>query len=434
MTLTSSLRPAASGYAAVNRDLPAWPILVLLWGYPLWWGTGMLPFSGILMSLPMLWFLVFNRRTVVVPGVLPWLAFVLWMLPCMVMLDSAGRMLGYSIRLGQFTALALTLIYVVNARKSLTPRRLMAGLSAVWVTVIVGGYLGMLWPEQRLSFTVGRLLPAAILSNDYVSDLVFPPFAEIQDPWGAAQPFLRPSAPFAYTNGWGAAMAMLTPVVIGFALWLGTRRALVWTLVGILAAVPPAAASTNRGMFLTLGVSIGYVLLRMLFRRQWKPLIVSALVGTVALIALSQMGLFAGIAERQDTVDTTEGRGNLYTEAFLRTLQSPILGYGAPRPSFTSEITVGTQGALWNAMFCFGLVGLALFLWFLVGAALRTWSAPGTALLWVHSAMIGTCFMCVFYGLDRQMLFFVVISGLMLRERFTPGSEFWKPKQKALSR
>ncbi|MBW1279541.1 hypothetical protein, partial [Escherichia coli] len=85
-------------------------------------------------------------------------------------------------------------------------QKVLAGLTFTWVFVIVGGYLGMLWPDVTLSFTIGRLLPQSILQNEYVSDLVFPPFAEIQTPYGADEPFLRPSAPFAYTNGWGAAI------------------------------------------------------------------------------------------------------------------------------------------------------------------------------------------------------------------------------------
>ncbi|QTV80191.1 hypothetical protein [Microbacterium sp. NIBRBAC000506063] len=105
--------------------------------------------------------------------------------------------------------------------------------------MIFGGYLGMMFPDVRLTFTIGRFLPDALTSNDYINDLVFPPLADIQTPWGAEEPFKRPSAPFAYTNGWGAAMAVLTPIAVGTAIGHRTARAMWFLLAGLLAAIPP---------------------------------------------------------------------------------------------------------------------------------------------------------------------------------------------------
>ena len=42
----------------------------------------------------------------------------------------------------------------------------------------------MLWPDGELTLTIGRLLPASMLENEYVRDLVFPGFSEVQDPVG----------------------------------------------------------------------------------------------------------------------------------------------------------------------------------------------------------------------------------------------------------
>ena len=77
-------------------------------------------------------------------------------------------------------------------------------------------------------------------------------------------------------------------------------------------------------------------------------------------------------------------------------------------------------------MFCFGLVGLALFAWFLIGAVVRTAAAPNAIALWLHSAVVSSCVVRVFYGLDRHMLSICLIIGLLLRERYRPSSRLWQ--------
>ena len=226
-------------------------------------------------------------------------------------------------------------------------------------------------------------------------------------------------------------MAFLTPVVLGAAIYRGTRRALVLTLVGLAAAIPPAVATSNRGMFIALGVAVGYVLLRLLFRGR-IALVAGVAVGAgAAVAALWLAGFVDRITERQEVVDTGAGRANLYAETLQRTLDSPLLGYGAPRPSLTSEIAAGTQGAVWNAMFSFGLVGLLLFLVFLFGAAIRTAPAPSSAALWMHAAVVVAVVMSVYYGLDRLLLPIALVVALLLRERYAPSSDLWSGRARA---
>lgn len=424
----SGAHVAAGTRPATQRELPAWPILILLWGLPAWWAFGMLPFYLLVVSVPMLAYLVYRGRVELVPGTIPWLAFVVWMLPCALMLDSLGRVLGFGMRFAQFAGVAIALVYLINARSTLTPRRVLAGLTFTWFFIILAGYLGILWPDGILTFTVGRLLPGGILDNEYVNDLVFPKFSEVQDPWGAEEPFVRPSAPFAYTNGWGAALVILTPAAVAWALERGTARALLLVLFGAALAVPPAVASSNRGLFIGVAVGLAYVVIRLLLRGKWLAFLWVCVLSSGVMFLLSISGALEAIVERQEVVDTTQGRSLLYEETFARTLDSPILGFGAPRPSLTSEITIGTQGALWNTMFCFGFVGLLLFAWFLLGGIARTWSAPNTATLWLHAAVISGTVVSAFYGLDRHMLSLCLILGLLLRERYTPGSKLWVRK------
>jgi uncharacterized membrane protein YhaH (DUF805 family) len=221
------------------------------------------------------------------------------------MLDSSNRLIGYVLQFLQDASIVVLFIYVVNATATLTARRLLDSLTAIWVFVIIGGYLGMLWPDTVITTTIGQLLPGALRENDYVRDLVFPGFAEIQLPYGAEEPFVRPSAPFAYTNGWGAAIAILTPIVIGAALERRSWRASGLTAFGLIASLPPAIATSNRGLFVGLAAALLYMLVRLVARRQWQPAIAIASLAGVAAIVLGASGLFALIADRQETVDTT---------------------------------------------------------------------------------------------------------------------------------
>lgn len=421
---------AATGQDAASdvepRRLPAWPVLVILWGYPVSWALGLMPFLPVIMAIPMVGFLILRRRILLVPGMLPWLGFVLWMIPSALMIDQLGRGVGLGVRFSQFLALAIVMIYIVNARKSLTPKRIFNGLTFIWVFIIVGGYLGMLFPETQLTMTIGRLLPGALSSNDYIADLVFPTLAEIQTPWGAEEPFIRPSAPFAYTNGWGAAMAVLTPIAVGTAIGHRTARAMWFLVIALVAAIPPAIATTNRGLFLGIAGAVLYVMIRLLIRGRVLAFFWITALGVAATVVLVLSGALRGITERQETVDTTEGRGNLYLETFERTLQSPILGYGAPRPSTWSEIYVGTQGAIWNAMFCFGFVGLLLFVGMIALGVLYTLDAPNLSALWIHTSVVVAMILSIFYGLDRQLVFVGIALAVLLREKYLGNSSYWK--------
>ncbi|MGO0577070.1 hypothetical protein [Ornithinimicrobium panacihumi] len=406
-------------------QLPAWPLLALLWGLPLWWVLGLFPVSSVIVAVPMVCYLVLKRDVVVVPGILPYVALLAWMVPSALMLD--GGMLSFLIRFSQLASVAVIAVYVVNARAQLPDSRILAGLVAVWGAVVAGGYLGLLAPDLQLTWTVGRLLPGGLAGNDYVRDMVFPTAAEIQHPWGAPEPFVRPSAPFSYTNGWGASIALFVPVLLGAGLRTPTpvRKGLV--LAAIALTIPPALATTNRGLFLTWAVVLAYVALRLTLRGHLAvPLAAGVGVGILS-VSGGWAALMRLLTARQEVVDTTAGRAGLYREAFERTLGSPLLGFGAPRQSYWSEIYVGTQGMVWNVLFCFGFVGLGLFAWFMLGLVLRTFAAPTTWQLWLHSALVAAAFMSIFYGLDRHLPYIAVVAAMLLRHRYLPPVAVLRP-------
>ena len=234
----------------------------------------------------------------------------------------------------------------------------------------------MIFPGTRLSTPAGLLLPSSLTSNEYVRDLFFPPLAEIQHPFGSPEVFVRPAAPFPYANRLGVAILVLTPVAVAAFLMARSWTTRIVLLTGALAMVPPAMATSNRGMFAALGLAVVYIVVRLAVRNRAVPVLGLGAVGLAAVLFLLSRGLVDQIAARQEYGKSTGSRFSLYTETIQRTLEHPLLGYGAPRPSGFQDLSVGTQGYVWTVMFSHGFVGLALFLLFLWGTTLRTWRAP----------------------------------------------------------
>lgn len=423
MALMQQARPVrriSPPVALGSPTLPAWPIEVLLWGFPAFWLLGLLPFIVPAMAIVMVPLLLAHRSLKTVPGIAPWFAFVAWTLPCALMLDAPLRLIGYSQRTANYVAIAVILLYLVNVRKTLPAHRVLRGLTVIWVTTIIGGYLGLLFPDVRLTTPVGLLLPNSITSNEYVHDLLFPPLAEVQQPWGVDEPYIRPSAPFPYTNGWGSAVTLLTPVAVALLHMTRSTRTKLFLIACMVAAIAPASATLNRGLLLGLALSFAYVAVRSVFHGHLLPFI--TLTGGLVVLALTAVstGLLDQIRERAE-YGSTDDRAALYQETFARTLQSPIFGYGAPRPSETLNLSVGTQGQFWMVMFSFGFVGLGLFLWFLFGAVIRTWRSATTASLWLHSSLLVSCMLIFFYGLDTmQLLTIALVAALLLRNQSAP--------------
>jgi hypothetical protein len=401
--------------------LPAWPILLMLWGFPVFWVLGMtvVP-AAVTMTGVMVAFLAQQRNVAIVPGVGALLAFTAWMVPTALMLDSMPRALGFVYRFAIVVFALVALIYTLNARRHLTLRSVVNGLTFVWMFTIVGGILGMIFPNARLTTPVGLVMPASLTSNEYVRDLFFPPFAEVQHPWGSPEAFLRPSAPFPYANSWGVAILILTPVAVAAFLLARSWLTRFGIIVAAVAMVPPAVATSNRGMFAALGLAVVYVVVRLALRNRAAPVLGLGAFGVAVVFFVLSRGLVDQIAARQQYGQSTEARFSLYVETISRTLDSPLLGYGAPRPSSAVEnLSVGTQGYVWTVMFSHGFIGLALFLLFLWGTTVRTWRAPSDIQLVLHSVLVVTSLAILVYGLDiMQMLSVVLVAALLLRRRY----------------
>jgi hypothetical protein len=394
-------------------ELPPWPIYLLFIGFPIWWVTGFAAFAVIVTSIPMLILLVQRRTVQFPPSFILWVGFIIWASAAALELSSGSRLIGFSVRMSNYVGSSFVFLYIYNARERLTDRRMLTALVCFFAFVVFGGYLGVLIPHGSLTTPAQSLLPGSIGNNEYVHALVHPSFAEVQQPYGSPRVFYRPSAPFPYTNSWGCNVALLVPLVI--AAIAGARRSRTkWLLAALLAAAcVPAFATLNRGMFLALGIVLAYACIRLAIRGRIAPLAVVVSATGVGLAVAIASGVLASLQERLHYSQSNVGRQTIYQEAFDGAKHSPIFGNGAPKPSQTLNISIGTQGQVWNVMFSYGFIALALFLgWFLV-IVFQSWRARGSAGLWVNATLFVAFATFFFYGYDGMQLTVVMAAAAL---------------------
>lgn len=393
--------------------------MLLLVGFPLWWALGAAAFMPLILAGVMAVLMLARGGTVLVPGILPWAAFLVWVAAAGINLLSGASLLAYGQRSGILLAVGIFLLYVINARDNLPVRKVVYGLLAMWLAIVLLGITAIYFPDYRLTTPVGLILPDALLENPLVRNLVLPPLAEVQHPGGAPEAFNRPAAPFPYANSWGVMFAVLTPVACAAVALVRSPLAKALLVLGMAVSFWPALATSNRGMLVGLGAAVVYVVIRLAFRGR----IAAAALGLAGVLlaggTIVATGSLQEILDRQLYSDSTSGRLSLYRQTWQATLERPLLGYGTPQLEETIGVSLGTQGYLWMLMFSYGLVGLGLFLYFLAGAVLRTWHTPSTVGLWLHSVPVAALVMVPFYGFDVMQLTAVfVVLALLLRGRY----------------
>jgi O-antigen ligase len=127
-------------------------------------------------------------------------------------------------------------------------------------------------------------------------------------------------------------------------------------------------------------------------------------------------GAVAALTERLRYSQSNTSRSTIYSQAFDGAVQSPLFGNGAPRPSNLLNISVGTQGQVWNVMFSYGFVGLAFFLAFFAVVAFASRRAADPVALWIHAAVVVAFATFFYYGYDGpQLAVLMVACALALR-------------------
>lgn len=405
------------------RPLPRWPLLALYLGFPLWWVLGLRAFIWPVMAVPMLGALVVRTRIRVPAGFGLWFGFLVWMLGSAIELDSGARMLGFAYRASLYLSATVVFLYVYNApRDRLPPRTLSFLLTAFWVFVVIGGYLGIAFPNGSFETVVEHFMPANLLANSLVRAMVHPAFAQTAGASLGVAP--RPQAPFTYTNEWGANFALLVPLVLTAMSQArsGGGRALLALLLPV--GLVPAALSLNRGLFLSLGAGLVYAALRYAIRGRVKAMIGVTVVVAVAGAVFAVLPVKQLLEERLTSSSSNQTRASLYAEARDRVASSPLLGYGAPRPSEVggASLAVGTLGQFWMVLFSHGIPGAALFVGFYLWAVWRTRRALTPPSFWAHVTVVIGLVQLPFYGMLPAQLYTVMLAiAMALREEEAPA-------------
>jgi hypothetical protein len=440
---TRSATAVSNGRAALRRALPSWPVTALLAFYPLWWALGLGVLIFPILAAPMVVLLLrarsAGRAVKLPPGFLWWLVFLAAALVSIGALGAdpagtvpghaGGRLLAVVYKLAMYLALTVLLVYAGNLTEAeLSRRRLVRLLGWLFVVTVAGGLLGMVAGRFEFTSPVEWFLPHQIRNKGFVQSLVHPYAAQIMDLVGGEKP--RPAAPWGYTNTWGNNFCLLAGWLVVAAFGPGTRRRTrLFAVLCLLASIAPAVTSLNRGLWIGLGLLIGYAALRyVLMGRLWILAVLAVVTAGVA-IALAASPLGDTVSARLDNGKSNGVRSFLIERALDGFESSPVVGYGGTRTTVggrnsiavgeragcerCGNFTVGGNGQLWQLLYSYGAVGTVGYLGFFgyglwrfrrdrspvgvaAGAAIVT---SFSAMLWYNSLVTPLAFMFLAYAL-----------------------------------
>jgi len=384
--------------------------------FPIWWILGPGEAIWIILAAVMVFFMV-RRGGIEVPrGFGLWLLFLLWMLCSVIEIDSGGRLTGFVYRALLYATVTVIFVYVYNARSTLTARYLAGVLSLFWIVVVIGGYVGIFFPLLAFNTPFGLVLPQSIASNELVQEMVRRRVTQYNpDAFAPLEP--RPSAPFLYTNGWGNAYSVLTPFVIAYLVEVRRERRFWWLAALVPLSFVPAFLTLNRGMFIGIGLSLAYVGARALVRGHLRVLLGITVVVALAGMVFAVFPVADRLTDRLASSPSTEDRAALYRETFERTLEAPVFGYGAPRPSESEgQPAAGTQGQVWMVLFSHGFLGLFFFLAWLVYVFLRTIRVRDPIDIAANTVLLVVIVQSTYYSiLTTGLAVAMIASAVMLR-------------------
>jgi hypothetical protein len=418
---TDELSPTTGAAPAPRRSgLPeGWPLLILFGAFPVWWALGLSAVIWILLAVPMLAWLLARGRVRVPKGFGLWLAFLFWMLLSASQLDEARRWYAFSYRAVLYLSMTVMFVYVYNLpRASVPARRIVLALTLFWATVICFGFAALANPDFRLTTPVSLLLPGALTANPFAQDLFSARLAQVQTFIGYALP--RPAAPFTYTNEWGGAVGLLTPMALA---GLGMLRGyLTRNLVRLLlvASLVPIVISANRGLWVGLGAGLVYAAVRVALRGNARALV--AILGFLAIVAalVTFTPLERYVSDRLAHQHSNERRESLSSQAVKGGLERPLLGYGGPResPDLVNAPEIGTHGQVYLVLFSQGIPGLAFFCgWWLWALWVSHRGATGPP-LWCHVMLLIGVLEFLFYDMmPTQLHLMMVVAAVAWRER-----------------
>ncbi|MCU1498788.1 MAG: hypothetical protein JWM47_2741 [Acidimicrobiales bacterium] len=394
----------------------AWPLWILTVGMP---GLYLLGLQGLAWAVPglVLGFGVLGSRARF-PLRVAWLVlFCGWVLLGAALLRPAEYPL-FLFRWLLFAGALASLVWIVNeSEERLSTDRLVSWLATLWIVMVVFGYLALAAPgfDTRSPF---QLLAGSIGRIQFVDDISRWRLAQFQTGQDVRLP--RPSAPFAFTNGWGAGLALLTPFFIrSWLVGVARSRRRVGLLL-LVACVAPVLISGNRGVWISVTGALVYWVARRAVQRDLRPL--AALAAMAVVVAIIFVATPAGqlVTDRLDTSErSTEGRASIYEGAWQGALDSPLLGNGKPGAVENSSLPpIGTHGLLWYLLYVHGFVGLGLFTAWLGSEVVRSGHRiRSQGAWWAHLSLVIALIQMPYYGMQPQVVLIGVAAGVAYRER-----------------
>jgi O-antigen ligase len=411
-------RPLAGrwdAHAARGWLPPDWPIVLICAGMPL---TFLLGIHGFVWVLPVFVFgaqLLVRREPVTIPrSAIPLLLLVAW-IPIPLMQLHLGQLPLALYRYLIFASPLFCFVWLVNQREEAVPtKRLVRMLSILWITLIGFGFLAILFPHFSAPSPIQRIGPGFIFSNDYIRDMTRFQFAQVQSL--VSEEVGRPSAPMAYSNGWGSTLGLLTPFFLLDFFVLGSpRRKRAGLLIGA-AAMIPIIFSLNRGLWLSVGLGLIYVALRRALQGNIK---IALGLGAALLIifgALAATALGDVVQQRFEIAgESNNARSALYEVAFDITKEQPLTGYGAPLEVDGLWREVGTHGLIWFVMVCYGFPGAIFLLAWALLMLCTSARAPNQMALWAHVAIVVFAIQIPIYGLLPQLVLMGIVAAISVR-------------------
>jgi hypothetical protein len=436
--------PRARRLSWFARD-PAWPIVALLAGWPLWWCLGVGDYFPIVLAFPMIrrmyhWRVNRERTIRLPPGFRIWTLFLIVTFfsvstisltaPDSVVTPTGSRIISWALRTGVYFAVTVLLVYAGNLTEAELPRRRFAWLlGLVGIYTAIGGILGVADPHFQFTSPLAYLLPKSLQNNNgLVAMMLHPGFSQVQNILGYAVG--RPRAPFDYTNMWGNVLAIMLPWLI-VAWWsYGNRKERRNVLIVMAVALVPVVYSLDRGLWVGIAISILYVAVR--FALRGKLALLAGLAGVLALVAVVVVAspLQSLISQRLSHGKSNAVRSSLSGLAIDVALSSPVIGYGDTRheQGSTNSIAVGKtakchscgsrdiggNGQLWMLLITSGFLGAGLYCAFFLYGIWRYWRDPTPyGLVGVLVLILGFPFMIVYIAVGPPLAFTMLAYALL---------------------
>ncbi|MEV4676042.1 MULTISPECIES: O-antigen ligase family protein [Actinomadura] len=425
------------------RDLPrtTWPLIALLVGFPVWWIVGLGVFSFVICAVPMALILLNRRPLRFPPGFGLWVLFLVWYLVSLTMLSKnppgaygefgLGRIVSVLVRLVVYTASAVIALYVGNLSERELPRlALLRMLAALFITTTLGGLLGVVFPNFHVTPLFGMLLPGRVRGDAFVQNIINPTAAQIT--WVGSVKAVRPEGPFEWANTWGNNYSILLIwFVLAWWVYASRKRRMLGAGILVLSMVP-VVYGLNRGLWIGIGISAVYVLVRLALRGRVMALGVAAVALVFGGTVFAMSPLYSQVQTRLDNPQSNGIRAYTRAKTIEATFTSPIIGYGNTRYAVGSDKTVvtgktqacpeckhpplGSDGQLWLLLISQGFVGAGLYIMFFLNAIRRYWrDTSPIATGGVLTMLLVLFYMTIYDGLYTPMPLYLLSFAVMWR-------------------